>query len=112
MKEVVLEIPRTDLIETYNKNVPHIMKYMGSKRGIVDFVISGISEVYNGEVICDLFAGSSVLSGCLGNVARVHSNDIQEYSGHIAKTYLSNYDWESYPTLDTIIAQATKYFNK
>ncbi|HWY11616.1 MAG TPA: DNA adenine methylase [Bacteroidia bacterium] len=112
MRTATLQIQQSKLFDKYNKDVPHIMKYMGSKRSILDFVISGIDEVYSGGIICDLFAGSSVLSGSLGSIAQIHSNDIQEYSGHIAKTYLSNYDWEAFPDLDNIISQARRYFNK
>lgn len=107
-----LKVQKSSLLSKYNKEVSHIMKYMGSKRSILDFVISGLDEVYSGETICDLFAGSSVLSGCLSNTAKMHSNDIQEYSGHIANTYLSSYDWDKYPDLNNIISQARKHFNK
>jgi adenine-specific DNA-methyltransferase len=112
MGSATLEIQKKILLENYKKDVPHIMKYMGSKKSIIEFVISGIDEVYNGELICDLFAGTSVLSGSLGKTANMHSNDIQEYSAHFAKTYLSNYDWQSFPDLDSIITQAKRYFNR
>ena len=112
MSIAALEIQKFSLIDKYNKEVPHILKYMGSKKSIIDFVISGIDEVYNGEVICDLFAGTSILSGSLGKLVNMHSNDIQEYSGHFAKTYLSNYDWDKFPDLDNLVAQAKRYFNR
>lgn len=89
----------------YDANPPHIIKYMGSKKGILDFVISGINEIYNNnEVICDLFAGSSILSGALRNQISIVSNDIQTYSAVLANTYLANYSWDSTPNiLDRII---------
>ncbi len=80
-----------------NEQIPHITKYMGSKRNLIDFIVKSLNEVYTGkETIVDLFAGSSILSGALRNQAKVHSNDIQSYSAVLANLYLSNYDWISY----------------
>ncbi len=61
-------------------NVPHIIKYMGSKRELLKYLGNSIKEIYNGETICDLFAGTCVLSGALGHATPMFSNDIQEYS--------------------------------
>jgi adenine-specific DNA-methyltransferase len=77
----------------YDEDVPHIIKYMGSKRNLMGFVVEGISEVYKGGVVCDLFAGSSVLAGALRDQVPILSNDIQEYSAVLAKTYLGDYKW-------------------
>lgn len=93
----------------YDESVPHVIKYMGSKRQILDFVIRGISEVYTGGTVVDLFAGSSVLSGALRNVVPMKSNDIQSYSGVLANTYLSNYNWNDNPNiLNDIVEEATR----
>ena len=62
------------LLQMYNREVPHIIKYMGSKKSILDFVIGGINEIYTGGKVCDLFAGTSVLSGALGKLVPIHSN--------------------------------------
>lgn len=92
----------------YDENVPHIIKYMGSKKSILDFVIKGIDDSYLGGTVCDLFAGSSVLSGALRNSVPVLSNDIQVYSAILAKTYLSNYNWNQQPNiLNEIVQEAT-----
>lgn len=79
--------------------IPHIIKYMGSKRELLGFLVDSINEIYEGEPICDLFAGTSVLSGALGKQVPMRSNDIQEYSAILAHTYLGDYDWERYPKL-------------
>ena len=42
--------------------IPHIIKYMGSKRSLIEYLVSAIDEIHEGEKICDLFAGTSVLS--------------------------------------------------
>ena len=91
----------------FKESVPHIIKYMGSKRDLVKYLVDSINEIYDGEVVCDLFAGTSVLSGAIGHNIAMYSNDIQQYSSVFAKTYLGNYAWEEYPDLAaTIIRNA------
>jgi adenine-specific DNA-methyltransferase len=101
----------TDLLKEYNQNVPHIIKYMGSKRNILSFVITAISDHYERGHLCDLFAGTSILSGALSKLIPMHSNDIQEYSSILSKTYFSNNNWENVGDniLEEIIEKATKY---
>lgn len=67
---------------------PSIVKYMGSKKKILKFVVEGINEAYLGKSICDLFAGSSSLAGAIGTQVNFISNDIQLYSGVMANLYL------------------------
>ncbi|ASI71505.1 hypothetical protein P4J23_02235 [Bacillus cereus] len=87
-----------------NKEFPNFVKYMGSKSEIIDFIINGINEIHReGQPICDLFAGSTTLSGALRGQAEVISNDIQQYSAVLSETYLIEYDWSSYPNIDQII---------
>ncbi len=44
--------------------IPHIIKYMGSKRNILDFVVSTIENVTLNENqrLYDIFGGSAVVS--------------------------------------------------
>ena len=94
----------------YDNNVPHIIKYMGSKRQILDFVIEGLSECYTGGVVCDLFAGSSILSGALRNEVPMISNDIQQFSAILANTYLSSYQWSNFSgIINNITNKAAEY---
>jgi adenine-specific DNA-methyltransferase len=67
---------------------PQVIKYMGSKAGIIDFVVEGINAVHSGGRVCDLFAGACSLSGALAGQVPMLSNDIQTYSSIIAQTYL------------------------
>lgn len=91
----------------HDPNIPHIIKYMGSKRQILDFVISGIRYCYQpGGTICDLFSGSSVVAGSLRNSVPVIANDIQQYSAILSNVYLTNIEWGQYPTSREIVAQA------
>ncbi len=91
---------------------PHIIKYMGSKRELLDFLTEAIEEIHEGEPICDLFAGTSVVGGSLGHHTQIFSNDIQEYSAILAKTYLSNYDWTEYPNLlEAVVEKAQAHVN-
>lgn len=83
-----------------NNTVPHITKYMGSKKNLIDFVIAGINEIYtDGATICDLFAGTCVLSGIVRNQSPIISNDIQQYSSVLAQTYLQSYPWGNHPDI-------------
>lgn len=85
---------------------PQYIKYMGSKSKIMDFVLTGLNEVYREGEICDLFAGSASLAGAIGDQAEIRSNDIQQYSGVLARAYLTAWRGEASPTADQIIAQA------
>ncbi|KMZ43538.1 MULTISPECIES: DNA adenine methylase [Bacillales] len=102
------------MILNYDQNVPHIIKYMGSKRKMLDQVITAIGSVHTSEntPVCDLFAGSSVLSGALRNSLPMISNDIQQYSGVLAKAYLGDYHWDQYPNItQKIVDRATEHVN-
>lgn len=98
---------------TSDVDVPHFIKYMGSKKKIINEVIGAINKVYSGGPICDLFSGSCVLSGVLRNQTHMISNDIQEYSAVLSRAYLTNYDWDSQPNLvNQIIQKAQKRVDK
>ena len=81
---------------------------MGSKSKIMDFVLDGINQIYDGRVVCDLFSGSGSLAGALGQQCPVHSNDIQRYSKILADTYNKAYCKNSTPSSCKIIEQASK----
>jgi len=70
------------------RKYPQLVKYMGSKAKIIKFVSESIESVYQGGVVCDLFAGSCNLSGALGGIYPIHSNDIQSYSELLSSIYL------------------------
>lgn len=67
---------------------PQLIKYMGSKAKIINFVSESIQSIYEGGVICDLFGGAASLSGALGASYSILTNDIQYYSAVIASVYL------------------------
>ena len=90
-------------------DAPQIIKYMGSKAQILNFVVDGINRVYAGGAVCDLFAGSAILSGAIGRSTRVYSNDIQAYSRPLAGYYLTAWrDSESFRSEDQIVADAKR----
>lgn len=95
--------------------VPHIIKYMGSKRNILDFVVESIDEIIDNEDqrLYDLFGGSAVVSGAFRDKLNVTCNDIQSYTGILAETYLSNYYWNEYDEgiLDRIVEEAQRKVN-
>lgn len=85
---------------------PQYVKYMGSKSKIMEFVLTGLNEVYGGGQICDLFAGSASLAGAIGNQAPIHSNDIQNYSRVLSGAYLTAWRGKSSPCANTLVKQA------
>ncbi|MCJ0824973.1 DNA adenine methylase [Luteimonas sp. 50] len=85
---------------------PQYIKYMGSKSKIMDFVLSGINDVYEDGGICDLFGGSASLAGAVGDQVAIHSNDIQAYSAVLAGAYLTAWRKNSTPEAAAIIEQA------
>ncbi len=74
--------------EIARREYPQVIKYMGSKAGIIDFVVEGITQVHQGGQVCDLFAGACSLAGAVGHSTSFVSNDIQAYSAVIAQAYL------------------------
>lgn len=70
------------------RHYPQVIKYMGSKARIMDFVLEGMNVAALGDTVCDLFAGACSLSGSIGNQAKIVTNDIQNYSRIIAHVYL------------------------
>lgn len=99
------------IFQKYDRDVPHIIKYMGSKRSILDFVIESIDQTYTSGKLYDIFGGTNILSGALGKLIPIHANDIQVYSSVLANTYLASYNWEKYSEniLDDIIKKASDY---
>lgn len=92
--------------ELKQRTYPHYVKYMGSKSKIMDFVLSGINEVYDGGPLCDLFGGSASLAGAIGDQVAVHSNDIQAYSAVLADAYLNAWRSPESPTAQLIVEKA------
>lgn len=82
---------------------------MGSKKKLIDSLVSTISEVHTGQGICDIFAGSCTLSGALGHETEFYSNDIQAYSSILADTYLNCYQ-SNHLTGEKLIHQAESHY--
>lgn len=71
--------------------IPHILKYMGSKREILGFVEEAIDALdVSSDWFCDLFSGTSVVAGTFKHRYNILANDIQMYSSVFSHTYLSN----------------------
>ncbi len=74
-----------------SQNLPHLLKYMGSKRELLPFVVNSIESLNTDSVwLCDLFSGTSVVGCSLKDKFNIHSNDIQSYSSIFSNTYLQN----------------------
>jgi len=104
-----------DLLET---TIPHIIKYMGSKKPIIEFVAKSINEVHTNENawVTDLFAGSCSISAYLRRKYNFISNDIQEYSCVLAHTYFSNLSTYNYQEvknqIDKVILPQINWYKK
>ncbi len=91
----------------FNKGFPSVVKYMGSKTEVLDLIESGFNYLGKDyKYVCDLFAGSSTLSGALRGKANIVSNDVQSYSGVFSKAYLSNYEWDELPEAEELVREA------
>lgn len=73
------------------ERIPHLIKYMGSKREILYEINEAINELcVDSSCICDLFSGTAVVSAAFLDQYDIISNDIQQYSGIFAHTYSAN----------------------
>ena len=73
------------------ERIPHLIKYMGSKREILNEINEAIKELYvDSSCICDLFSGTAVVSAAFLDQYDIISNDIQQYSSVFAHTYSAN----------------------
>lgn len=89
-------------------DVPYVIKYMGSKKPILNFITSAIREITPEKTwICDLFSGSTSISAAMRREYNFISNDIQEYSKVLAHTYFSDLSLYDYKELsEEIITEA------
>lgn len=86
---------------------PSLIKYMGSKTKIINFIVEGIDLVHRTDrPILDLFSGSASLAGAIGKQVNFISNDIQEYSKILSQTYLVDLDAVDIPDISIIYEQA------
>lgn len=71
--------------------IPHLLKYMGSKREILSYIDKAVEELQvDSSCLCDLFSGTAVVSAAFLDKYDIISNDIQQYSSVFAHTYSSN----------------------
>lgn len=73
------------------EKIPHLLKYMGSKREILCYIDEVVEDLHaNSPCFCDLFSGTAVVSAAFLDKYDVISNDVQQYSSVFANTYSSN----------------------
>jgi len=91
------------------KKIPHIIKYMGSKKPIINFIVDAINEIHQPDKwVCDLFSGSCSISAALRKKYNFISNDIQDYSRILAHTYFSDLSKYQYDELNEQIDLSIK----
>jgi len=75
------------------QKLPHLLKYMGSKRELLEFINHAINQLQtDSNWFCDLFSGTSTVGCSLRDEYNIHINDIQYYTSIFANTYLKNGD--------------------
>ncbi|MCW3091414.1 MAG: fokIM [Ferruginibacter sp.] len=102
LANTLLVKPNKILLPIYlTADIPHIIKYMGSKKPIINFITKAIDTVHvEGNWVCDLFSGSCSISAALRKRYNFISNDIQAYSEVLAKTYFSDLSMYDYDELE------------
>ena len=66
-----------------------MIKYLGSKRKIIDYIYKTVSEYSNSGVILDLFSGTSRVSYALKALGHpIIANDHNTYAYNVAKCYI------------------------
>ena len=91
--------------------IPHILKYMGGKREMLDDIKNAIFEMnLKTDVFCDLFAGTSIVGYAFSDTFRVVSNDIQRYSSIFGNTYFSDLSYikDANSFADNIVAESSE----
>lgn len=73
--------------------IPHILKYMGGKREMLDAIGDAVHFIDDGTIrtFCDLFSGTAIVSYAFSDSYDIISNDIQQYSSVFAQTYASDF---------------------
>lgn len=74
-----------------NNSYPQIqiLKYMGNKRGLLNWLMPILEEQLDvGDTVLDLFAGTSSVGYALKDKNKILANDIQEYSTVISRALL------------------------
>ena len=76
-------------------NDEQIIRYMGSKRNIIDHVVKAIMKIHNDKkIFCDLMSGTNSVGYAIKTLKNknigIISNDSQIYSFVIAKTLIEN----------------------
>lgn len=88
-----------------------VIKYMGSKRGILNFVVSAIKSVTaSGVGIIDLFAGTHSVGYALAHTNPIYANDIQHYSLPIGKALLAPSN--ELPSVDEVAARLEQRYQQ
>ena len=67
-----------------------VMKYMGSKKAIIDFVLGELIRLTDpGDVLVDIMAGTHTIGYAMKDRCKIIANDIQRYSRVIGETLLN-----------------------
>ena len=82
------------------------MRYIGSKKNLLDFIGSSIVKVIDAEckIFCDLFAGTGIVGSYFKNKGySIISNDLQYYSYVLNRNIIGNNKHLLFDKLETLI---------
>ena len=93
------------------ENIPHILKYMGGKREILNDIHQAINLMDVGcDTFCDLFAGTAIVAYAMSDEYNLVVNDIQQYSEILARCYMNDYN--TIADIDTTIVTIINKINQ
>ena len=95
--------------------IPHFLKYMGSKRDILDDICGAVESLnIETDYFCDLFAGTGIVAYAMSDRYNVIANDIQQYTSILVNAYFGNYQnrFNSQELLQEIYKTALAHISK
>ena len=100
----------------HQEQIPHILKYMGGKREMLEAIGEEVQRIDDGtgRTFCDLFSGTAIVSYAFSDTYEVVSNDIQKYSSIFANTYSSDFSVYGDPerVVNNIMEECTSVVGK
>jgi adenine-specific DNA methylase len=90
-RKVHLEKLKDMKLEEQLSSVPfRPIQYLGSKLKLLRNIETHVENIVSGDVLCDLFCGSGVVSNYMSHKYKMIACDVQEYSSNIVKSLLSS----------------------
>ena len=83
-------VPASDGVSACHSNDPPMIKYLGSKRRLLDLIGDAVRRLATGPTVLDLFSGTSRVGHALkGRGYRVVANDHNAFAHALARCYVA-----------------------